>query len=58
MDVGVVGEGYPTRHVVLRVDASDVIIPFGNNVVGYGFFAQRLGTTHNFQFTPVGGIRF
>ena len=58
MDVGVVGEVYPTRHVVLRVDASDVIIPFGNNVVGHGFFAQRLGTTHNFQFTLGVGIRF
>ena len=58
LDVGGVAEIYPTRHVVLRVDASDVIIPFGNNVVGQGFFAQRLGTTHNFQFSMGVGIRF
>ena len=58
MDVGAVAEFYPTRNLVLRVDASDVIIPFGNNVVGQGFFAQRLGTTHNFQFTLGVGVRF
>ena len=57
MDVGGVAEFYPSRHVVLRADASDVIIPFGNNVVGYGF-AQRLGTTHNFQFNLGVGVRF
>ena len=58
LDVGVVAEVYPTRHVVLRADAGDVIIPFGNNVVGQGFFAQRLGTTHNFQYSLGVGIRF
>jgi len=58
LDVGGVAEFYPNRHVVLRVDAGDVIIPFGNNVVGYGSFAQRLGTTHNFQLNLGVGIRF
>ena len=58
LDVGGVAEFYPNHHVVLRVDASDVIIPFGNNVVGQGLFAQRLGTTHNFQFTLGVGVRF
>ena len=58
LDVGGVAEFYPNRHVVLRVDAGDVIIPFGNNVVGEGLFAQRLGTTHNLQYSLGVGIRF
>jgi hypothetical protein len=58
LDVGGVAEFYPNRHVVLRVDASDVIIPFGNNIVGRGLFAERLGTTHNFQFSLGVGVRF
>ncbi len=51
LDVGGVAEFYPNRHVVLRFDVGDVIIPFGNNVVGQRLFAQRPGTTHNFQFS-------
>lgn len=58
LDVGAVAEVYPTRHVVLRLDAGDVIIPFGNSVVGSPFFAQRIGTTHNFQMNLGVGIRF
>lgn len=58
LDVGGVAEFYPNRHVVLRFDAGDVIIPFRNNVVGQGLFAQRLGTTHNFQFSLGVGVRF
>jgi hypothetical protein len=58
LDVGGVAEFYPNRHLVLRVDAGDVIIPFGNNVVGQGIFAQRLGTTHNFQYSLGVSIRF
>ncbi|HJP93090.1 MAG TPA: hypothetical protein VJ875_14125 [Pyrinomonadaceae bacterium] len=58
LDVGGVAEFYPNRHVVLRFDAGDVIIPFGNNVVGEGLFAQRLGTTHNFQCSLGVGVRF
>ena len=58
MDVGGVAEFYPNRHVVLRVDASDVIIPFGNDVGGRRLFAQRLGTTHNFQLNLGVGVRF
>ena len=58
LDVGAVAEFYPNRHVVLRFDAGDVIIPFGNNVVGSGFFAQRPGTTHNFQYSLGVGVRF
>lgn len=58
VDVGAVAEYYANRHVVFRFDAGDVIIPFGNNVVGYGSFAQRLGTTHNFQYNLGIGVRF
>jgi len=58
LDVGAVAEFYPNRHIVLRFDAGDVIIPFGNNVVGEGLFAQRLGTTHNFQYSLGVGLRF
>jgi hypothetical protein len=58
LDVGGVAEFYPNRHVVVRFDAGDVIIPFGNNVVGQGLFAQRMGTTHNVQFNLGVGVRF
>lgn len=58
LDVGGVAEFYPNRHIVLRFDAGDVIIPFGNNVVGYGSLARRLGTTHNFQYNLGVGVRF
>jgi hypothetical protein len=58
LEVGGVAEFYPNRHVVLRFDAGDVIIPFGNDVVGRGFFAQRPGTTHNAQFSLGVSIRF
>ena len=58
VDVGGVAEFYPNRHVVLRLDAGDVIIPFGNSVVGEGVFTQRLGTTHNLQCSFGVGVRF
>lgn len=58
LDVGGIAEFYPNRHVVLRFDAGDVVIPFGNNVVGYGLLAQRLGNTHNFQYSLGVGVRF
>jgi len=58
LDVGGVAEFYPNRHLVLRFDAGDLIIPFGNNPVGEGLFAQRLGTTHNLQYSLGVGIRF
>jgi hypothetical protein len=58
LDVGAVAEFYPNRHLSLRVDTGDVIIPFGNNVVGYGLSAPRVGTTHNFQFSLGVGVRF
>ena len=58
-DVGAVAEVYPHQNVVLRVDAGDVIIPFGNSIVGPPFRVQRQGgTTHNLQFSMGIGIRF
>ena len=58
LDVGGVAEIYPNRHIVLRFDAGDVIIPFGNDIAGRGFFAQRPGTTHNFQCSLGFSVRF
>ena len=58
VDVGGVAEFYPNRHLAVRFDAGDVIIPFGNNVVGEELFAQRLGTTHNFQYSLGVSLRF
>lgn len=58
VDVGGVVEVYPNRHLVLRFDAGDIIIPFGNNVVGRGSSAQHPGTTHNFQYSLGVGVRF
>ena len=58
LDVGGVAEFYPNRHVALRFDAGDVIIPFGNKVVGEGLLAQQLGATHNFQWSLGVGFRF
>ena len=58
LDVGAVAEFYPNRHVVLRLDVGDVIIPFGNDVVGRGLPAQRPGTTHNPQINLGFGVRF
>ena len=58
LDVGAAAEVYPNQRFVLRFDAGDVIIPFGNNVVDEGLFARRLGTTHNFQFNLGVGVRF
>ena len=58
LDVGGVAELYPNRHVVLRFDAGDVIIPFGSKIVGEGLFAQRLGTSHNFQYSLGVTVRF
>ena len=58
LDVGAVAEFYPNRHLVLRFDAGDVIIPFGDAVGGRRLFPQRLDTTHNFQYSLGVGVRF
>lgn len=58
LDVGGVAEWYINRHVALRFDAGDVIIPFDNKIVGVAAFGERLGTTHNFQSSLGVTIRF
>jgi len=58
LDVGGVAEWYPNRHLVVRFDAGDLILPFGNNVVGEGVFGRRLGTTHNLQVSLGVAVRF
>src|SRR6185369_17969248 len=58
LDVGGVAEWYPNRNFMVRFDAGDVIIPFGNDAVGTGIFAERLGTTHNLQVSLGVGVRF
>lgn len=71
-DLGGVIELYPTRRTIIRFDAGDTIIRFGErNVVAIvspppGIFApSRIGvvpaasnTTHNFQFNAGVGFRF
>jgi len=58
MDVGAVFEFYGgSRHWTFRVDVGDVIVPFGNDpILASG--PQRLGTTHNFQYSLGVGFRF
>ena len=58
IDVGGVAEIYPNRHIVLRFDAGDVIIPFSNQMVDTGLGTPRLGTTHNLQYNFGVGLRF
>lgn len=58
LDVGGVAEWYPNRHLAVRFDAGDLILPFGNDVVGAGVFGQRLGTTHNLQVSLGVAVRF
>ncbi len=65
MDVGGVLEFYPSRRMLVRFDAGDTIIRFGehrepNNFAGAGdtqlVVTAPSETTHNFQFT--GGVAF
>jgi len=56
-DVGAVVEFYANRHLSFRVDAGDVIIPFGNDPV-VGATPLRPGTTHNFQYSLGLSLRF
>jgi hypothetical protein len=55
LDVGVVSEYYPNKHLVLRFDAGDVIIPFRG---AQSPFVQGPGTTHNLQVNLGLGVRF
>jgi hypothetical protein len=61
-DVGGVLEFYPSRRVVVRFDAGDTIIRFGEhaelNPFGPGVARVAAETTHSFQFTGGVGFRF
>ena len=59
-DVGAVLEYYPNRHTVVRFDASDVIIAFGDDLIEEGRCPcpHRLGTKHNVQIGVGFGFRF
>jgi len=59
-DVGGVLEVYLKRNIALRLDASDVIIPFGNDQIEEVRCPcpRRLGTTHNFASSIGVTIRF
>lgn len=57
-DAGGVLEGYVTKHLLLRLDVGDTIIPFGNDTVDTRRGFQRVGTTHSLQVSYGLGIRF
>jgi hypothetical protein len=48
-DVGGVVEYYPTRHLAIRFDVGDTIIPLGDDPILLGGAPSRPGTTHNLQ---------
>jgi len=57
-DVGGVVEGYPTRHLVLRLDVGDTILPLGaGDTVDTGRRLLR-GAVHNSQVSFGLGVRF
>jgi hypothetical protein len=58
MDVGGVIEFYPARYAVIRLDFSDVIIPYGGATYLITIPPERLGTSHNFQQSFSIGMRF
>ncbi len=58
LDVGAVSEVYIGRHGLVRFDASDVIIPFHNDLLGFSPYGQRTGTTHNLLLSFGVGVRF
>jgi hypothetical protein len=59
-DLGAIVEYYPTRHTVVRFDASDVIIAFGDDLIEEGRCPcpHRLGTRNNLQISIGFGFRF
>ncbi len=58
-DVGFVWEHYFKTYGVFRIDASDVIIPFGNAAIDIGSIdLAHPHTTHNFYMTLGLGVRF
>jgi hypothetical protein len=57
-DVGGVLEYYPSRRVVLRIDAGDTILFYGSHALFRGPNSPPLGTVHNFQPAFGFGFRF
>jgi len=57
-DVGGVLEGYPTKHLVLRLDVGDTILPLGSDTVTTGTGFQRGGVIHSSQVSFGLGVRF
>ncbi|HEX7317165.1 MAG TPA: outer membrane beta-barrel protein [Pyrinomonadaceae bacterium] len=66
MDVGGVLEFYPSRRMLVRFDAGDTIIRYGEHPelqpiplgIGLGIAAAPSEVQHNFQFTAGVGFRF
>lgn len=58
LDVGGVFEVYPSRGVVLRVDAGDTIIRYGEDRPAGALSAFEGDTRHNFQIKAGVGFRF
>jgi len=59
-DVGAVVEYYPSKRTVVRFDASDVIIGFGDDLIDQVRCPcpRRLGTTNGLQLSIGFGVRF
>jgi hypothetical protein len=59
-DLGAIVEYYPNKHTVVRFDAADVIIAFGDDLIEEGRCPcpHRLGTRNNLQIGIGFGIRF
>lgn len=58
LDVGGVFEVYPSRRVVLRVDAGDTIVRYGEENLPGAQIPFEGATRHNFQFNTGVGFRF
>ena len=57
-DAGGVIEGYPNKHLVLRLDAGDTMTPLGNDSIYTGRGFQRGGVVHSLQISFGLGVRF
>lgn len=58
LDLGGVFEVYPSRKVVLRVDAGDTIVHYGEEQTPGALSASPGETRHNFQLNAGAGFRF
>ena len=60
LDVGVVGEFYPSSRTIIRFDAGDTIVRIRTATAGFPFINPSIttNTTQNFQFSVGVGYRF